>query len=155
MYPRIYVRFARNNKQQQQVVTDDYARRLEDGRAAAYISLSQSFAALTGYAGDGTPAGGFTPCPLANVSICPALQEGKPVLVLLSNPLGQTLDSLGVRLAAGFPPGVASYRVLDDKGNNVTAQIVPLSPRDLELQNLYFNSVSNCCNTSLLLCYLN
>ena len=114
----------------QQVVNDDYLLRLEAGRVGAYASVSESLATLTGYAD--AP---FTVCPLANVSICPALESGAAVVAAVHNALSEAaVATAGVRLVAGFPPGVASYAVFDALGEPVTAQLVPLSPRDAELR---------------------
>lgn len=116
----------------QQVVNDDYLLRLEAGRVGAYASVSESLATLTGY----TDAP-FAVCPLANVSICPALESGAAVVAMVHNALSEAaVATAGVRLVAGFPPGVASYAVIDALGEPVTAQLVPLSPRDAALRAL-------------------
>ena len=115
-----------------QEVNDDYSLLLEGGRADAMAGLAADFAAATGYA-----AAPFTLCALANVTLCPALEAGLPVVVLVYNALGQAQAGAPVRLSAGFPAGVASYAVSDSKGAAVTAQLVPLSKRDQDLRKLY------------------
>lgn len=102
-----------------QAVNDDYLLRLEAGRAGAYASIAASLANLTGYAD--AP---FTVCPLSNVSICPALETGSATVAIVHNSLGQdSVATSPVRLVAGFPPGVASYAVLDAQGAPVVAQV--------------------------------
>ena len=118
-----------------QEVNDDYSLLLEDGRAAAYAGLAADFATATGYS-----AAPFALCALANVTLCPALEAGLPVVVLVYNALGQAQAGAPVRLSAGFPAGVASYSVSDSKGAAVTAQLVPLSKRDADLRKLYGGS---------------
>jgi len=114
-----------------QVVVFDYASILEGGLADARAGAAADAAAVTGYAG--AP---FAPCPLANVSLCPALEAGAPAVALLFNDLAQPAAAAPVRLAAGFPPGVASYTVFDAAGAAVTAQLVPLTARDAALRAL-------------------
>jgi hypothetical protein len=115
-----------------QEVNDDYSLLLEAGRADAYAGLVRDFAAATGYS-----AAPFALCALANVTLCPALEAGAPVVVLVYNALGQAQAGAPVRLAAGFPSGVVSYAVSDSKGQPVVAQLVPLSQRDKDLRKLY------------------
>ena len=118
-------------------VNKDYSLILEGGRADAYASLAASFAALTGYTG--AP---FAVCPLANVTLCPSLESGAPTVVLAYNALGQAAPRTGIRVAAGFPAGVASYSVFDAAGKAVTAQVAPLSARDIALRALYGGSAA-------------
>ena len=72
-----------------------------------------------------------------NVSLCPALEAGTATVVAVWHSLGQAVSAEPVRLAAGFPPGVASWTVTDATGQRITAQVVPLSPRDRALRALY------------------
>lgn len=116
-------------------VTKNYAALLEDGRAGAYASVAASLAALTGFT-----ASPFALCPLANVSICPALEVGIATVAVVHNALGQPQDAAPVRLAVGTPPGVASFSVSDAAGRPVTAQLVPLSQQDRELRASYNSS---------------
>ena len=118
-----------------QNVNDDYSLILESGRAPAYAFAGAAFARATGYSG--AP---FTACPLANVSLCPALESGAASVAVLYNSLGQVAPAAPVRLAAGFPSGVASYTVYDATGAVVTAQLVPMSARDTALRTLYGGS---------------
>ena len=118
-----------------QEVNDDYSLLLEGGRADAFAGLVADFATATGYS-----AAPFALCALANATLCPALEAGLPVVVLVYNALGQAQAGAPVRLSAGFPAGVASYAVSDSKGAAVTAQIVPHSTRDDSLRTLYGGS---------------
>ena len=120
----------------QQHVSDDYAMRLAAGRAAAEPAIAASLSALTGAAG--TP---FALCDLANVTICPALEAGSgPLLLALYNSQGHARPASPVLLAVGFPPGVASYAVLDPAGAPVTAQLLPLSADDARLRTAYYST---------------
>ena len=102
-----------------QNVNDDYTYIVAAGRADALASVSASFAALTR-----ATAATFDTCQLSNVTLCPALEAGKPAVVILHNSLGQAMPASNVRLSAGFPAGVKSYAVYDNNGKMVTAQIV-------------------------------
>ena len=115
-----------------QEVNDDYSLLLEGGRADALVGIAASFAAATGYAG--AP---FAFCTLANVTLCPALEAGTAVVVVVHNALGQARAGVPIRLSAGFPAGVKSWAVTDATGKPVAAQLVPASPRDLALRTLY------------------
>jgi len=118
-----------------QVVNNDYELQLEAGRQDAFAGIAASLANATGY----TDAS-FALCPLSNVTLCPALEAGTPVVILAYNSLGQATDAAPMHLAAGFPPGVASYAVFDATGAPVTAQLVPLSASDVALRSLYNGS---------------
>jgi hypothetical protein len=107
-----------------QEVNDDYVSRLAAGRAAAFAGLAGSLAAISGYTGEV-----FTPCELANATLCAPLEAGAPTVVLAYNALGQTVPAAPVRLSAGLPPGILSWAVYDATGAAVTAQLVPPSPR--------------------------
>ena len=115
-----------------QEVNDDYIMRLAAGRAEAFTTVAEALAAATGYTGEV-----FSPCELSNVTLCAPLEAGLPTVMLVYNALGQALDAAPVRVSAGFPPGVASWAVVDADGASVTAQLVPLSPRDAALRALY------------------
>lgn len=118
-------------------VNRDYALILEGGRVDAYASIAASFAAATGYSG--AP---FALCPLNNVTLCPALESGSAAVTVVYNSLGQAAPASPVRLSVGLPAGVASYAVFDSTGAPVTAQLVPLSPRDALLRTLYGGSAT-------------
>ena len=117
-------------------VTGNYAAMLEAGRADAFAGAGADIATLTGYA-DG-PA--WQPCPLANVSICPPLEQGRPTVAVLYNALAQALPAAPVRLPVDLPVGVASFAVSDADGAPVVAQLVPMSKRDTALRELYGGS---------------
>ena len=118
-----------------EAVNADYIQMLSAARAQAAGSVAASLANATGYA-----AAPFATCPLANVSVCPALEAGQPAVVLVHNALGQAAPAVPVRVLAGFPPGVVSYSVVGPDGAPVEAQTVPLSPRDASLRALYGGS---------------
>ena len=96
-----------------QEVNDDYIMRLAAGRAEAFATVAEALAAVSGYTGEV-----FSPCELSNVTLCAPLEAGLPTVVLVYNALGQALDAAPVRLAAGLPPGVASWAVLDTAGRH-------------------------------------
>ena len=151
-----------------QRVNNDYERILEGGRAGeararahsllacllrgfasrpcprepgAYRSIAADIATATGYSA--SSAGGWALCPLANVTLCAALQAAQPTVAALYNSLGQAAAAAPVRLPVGMPPGVASWAVADGSGAAVLAQLVPLSPRDAALRDLYNGSAAS------------
>ena len=90
----------------QENVNRDYSLLLEAGRQDAYASVAASFATTTGY--KGAP---FSMCALSNVTLCPALEAGRPTVVVAYNSLGQAAPSAPVKISVGFPAGVKSYMV--------------------------------------------
>jgi len=127
-----------------QHVANDYAKRQAWGREDADVLISSALEKLTGYS-----SAPFVGCDLANVTICPALEIGKPTAVLIWNQQATTTIQKNVILAVGFPTGVTSYSVTDNTGNLVPAQILPLSSRDLSIRTTYYN-VSNTANVQWL-----
>ena len=123
-----------------QHVDADYIRILAEARAGAFASIAASTAAATGFSPPG--GAGWALCELANVTHCPALEGGAATVLVVHNALGQADAAAPVRLAVGLPPGVASYAVTDAAGAPVTAQLLPLSARDLALRALYNGSGS-------------
>ena len=119
-----------------QNVNDDYESMLEAARSPAYDSITASLAEVTGY------SVAWSLCPLANVSLCAALEAAQPTVATIYNALGQASAATPVRLPVGMPSGVASWSVLDGSGVPVLAQLVPLSPRDIALRALYNGSAS-------------
>ena len=121
-----------------QHVAYDYARRQAWGREDADKLVAQALAKLSGFS-----AAPFAGCDLANVTICPALEAGQAVAVLIWNQQATAgAGNKSVLLAAGFPAGVASYNVFDSNAQPVLSQILPLSARDVALRTQYYN-VSN------------
>jgi len=114
-----------------QVVDSDYSKILATGVADAEAGVSGWLAASTGFSDHP-----FLACPLANVTICPSLEGGGAMVVLVHNSLGIS-NSAPIRLPVGFPSGVVSYAVSDAQGVTVEAQFVPLSQRDMALRALY------------------
>jgi hypothetical protein len=120
---------------ERQHVAFDYAKLLARGRADGELLVSAALSLLTGFF---PAAGGFAFCELANATICPALESGRPTLVLVYNPQARAAE-LPVRLSVGFPSGVASWAVLGPDGRSaVTAQLVPASRRDEYLHDAYY-----------------
>jgi hypothetical protein len=120
-----------------QNVNDDYTAALAAGRGGALGAMAQALAAATGYT-----AAPFAACELGNVSLCQPLEAGQATVALVYNAQGQGLAGAPQRLAVGFPPGVATWAVYDAAGAPVTAQVVPLSPRDAQLRAMYLNASS-------------
>jgi hypothetical protein len=113
-------------------VNCDYAMQLDAGRVEALMGAAEDVAAATQYY-----VAPFASCSLNNVTLCPSLEAGHATVAVLYNSLAQPAAAAPVRVAVGMPAGVASYAVFDALYNNVTAQLVPLSPRDLALRALY------------------
>lgn len=127
-----------------QHVQNDYARRQAWGREDADVLVSSALEKLTGYS-----SSSFVGCDLANVTICPALESGKPSAVLIWNQQATPTLAKNIILSVGFPSGISSYSVIDNLGNSVNAQIIPLSPRDVSIRTSYYN-VSNSANVQWL-----
>ena len=123
---------------ERQHVAFDYAKLLAQGRADAELLVSAALAALTGFA----PAGGYAFCELVNATICPALEAGRPTLLLVYNPKSRAAAASGpqpMRVSVGFPAGVASWAVFGPDGTTpITAQLLPISRRDNYLRGAYY-----------------
>ena len=115
----------------------DYSRRLAEGRTALYRESASWLRNVTGYV-----SAPYTFCPLANVTICPALESGAAVVLAVWNSIGQTVQAQVVRLPVGFRNGTVTWVVTDANGTPITAQLVPLSPRDTALRELYGGDMS-------------
>ena len=115
-----------------QHVSFDYARRLAVGRTAADTLVSSALAALSGYSG--AP---FVGCDLANVTICPALEPGVPVVLVIYNSFAQERN-VHMRVPVGLPAGVASYAVFNQSAAAAPAQLLPLSAADTHLRTEYY-----------------
>ena len=122
---------------ERQHVAFDYARLLAAGRADAEQLVSAALADLTGFTPSG--AAGYAFCELVNVSICGALEAGRPTLLLVHQPQSHASPSKPIMLSVGFPAGVASWAVLGPDGKTpITAQLLPLSRRDQYLRETYY-----------------
>lgn len=126
-----------------QHVTYDYARTLSTGVADAHALFSAAAQRLTGWAG-----GNFSVCLLANATICPQLEEpsptSPPVMIFLYNALSTPRAVAPVRVPVALPPSVASWKVLAGDGvTQVTAQLLPPSPSDLDLRVNYYRADGN------------
>ena len=113
-------------------VNADYSKILANGRTNAFTTIGEAVAAATLYFTED-----FAPCTLDNVTLCPSLEEGHATVTAVYNSAGQASAATPVRVSVGLPAGTASYKVFDGLNNPVTAQIVPLSPRDQALRALY------------------
>jgi len=118
-------------------VNCDYAMQLDAGRVEALASAAESVAAATLFF-----AAPFAACSLNNVTVCDPLEQGHATVAVLYNSLGQPSRNSHVRVAVRIGGGVGSYAVFDSDAQNVTAQLVPLSERDLALRALYNASAS-------------
>ena len=114
-----------------QHVANDYARRLAGGRLAADELVTSALATLTGYAD-----ASFVGCDLANVTICPALEAGQPVVLVVWNQLAQD-RIVHVRIPVGLPSGVASYKVYNSSAGLVASQLSAPSATDAALRSYY------------------
>ena len=127
-----------------QAVAYDYARRLAWGREDADALVSASLAALTGFGN----VSAWASCDLANATLCPALERGEAVAVLVYNQQAHAAAAgssaaANVRLPVGLPAGVASYAVLDSAAAHVVAQLLPPSAADVSLRDEYYNATVN------------
>ena len=77
----------------------------------------------------------FSACSLNNVTLCPSLEAGQPTVAVIYNTLGQPSAATPVRVAVSA--AVPSFSVFDGANSPVTAQLVPLSARDVALRALY------------------
>lgn len=105
------------------------------GRITADNMVSSALAQLTSWST--TP---FAACELTNATICPALEAGQPVVLVVWNQQAQVKTAAPVRLSVGMPSGVASWGVYDNAGAAVTAQLLPLSTADAHLRSYYSGS---------------
>ena len=126
-----------------QHVTYDYARSLSAGVADAHALFSAAVQRLTGW-----PNGNFSICLLANATICPQLEEpsptSSPVMVILYNALSTPRTAAPVRVPVARSPSVSSWKVIADDGvAQVTAQLLPPSPSDLNLRVNYYGANGN------------
>ena len=116
-----------------QSVTNDYARRLSAGRAAADAGISLTLTALTKSA----PGTAWASCDIANATICPALESGTAAQVVLVYNPGSQASAVHVRLPVGTPAGILSYAVTGPAGAPVPAQLAPLSAADAAVRAYY------------------
>lgn len=121
---------------EKQHVAYDYAARLARGRFVAEVGLSAAIVNVT----RSIPGTAFMACDLANASICSALENGSPTVLVLYNSLGQGVSSLPLRLPVGLPSGVSTYHIVDALGSPVTAQLYASSPSDASLRSYYGSS---------------
>ncbi|XP_069460399.1 lysosomal alpha-mannosidase-like [Ambystoma mexicanum] len=100
----------------QQHVSDDYAKRLAEGRNSCQVLINNALSSLIGSKEN------FVFCDYLNISVCPLTENFKTFIVYLYNPLGRTV-TWNVRL----PVSGAAYQVTDPAGHSVTNQIIPVS----------------------------
>ena len=126
-----------------QPVAYDYALRLAAGRMDADVAIGAALSRLTGFGA----AASWASCDLSNATICPALERGEPVVLLVYNQRAQPAvagasASANVLLPVGLPVGAASYRVLDGTAAPVVAQLLPLSAADVALRVDYYGAAN-------------
>ena len=111
-----------------QHVAFDYARRAALGHHLARKPVSDALQALTDVTTE------WTDCPLTNVSMCDIMETNDNVAVAVTNQLAQE-RTVVVRTVVSADQG-GSWKVTDSNGNDVTAQLVPLSSRDQSLRKI-------------------
>ncbi|XP_069460402.1 lysosomal alpha-mannosidase-like isoform X2 [Ambystoma mexicanum] len=100
----------------QQHVSDDYAKRLAEGRSSCQVLINNALSSLIGSKEN------FVFCDYLNISVCPLTENSTTFIVYLYNPLGRTV-TWNVRL----PVSGAAYQVTDPAGHSVTNQVIPVS----------------------------
>lgn len=112
---------------ERQHVAFDYAKHLSKGAHSAAAAIDSAMKAVTGAATQ------WVQCELANVSICAATESGVGQAVTLVNPTAQNFTWY-----ARVPvPASTSWRVVGPTGlQNVTAQLIPASARDVQLRRI-------------------
>jgi len=115
-----------------QHVAYDYARRLAGGRLAADAAAAAALGALTG---EGAAAP-WASCDLTNATICPALEGGGAVALLLWNQ--QAAPLVGARVRVPVRGQGAAYGVRGGDLAPLPAQVFPLSAADGALRTGYY-----------------
>ncbi|XP_048762590.2 lysosomal alpha-mannosidase-like isoform X2 [Ostrea edulis] len=105
---------------EKQHVADDYAQRLAVGAEKCQQVASAAFEKLLPKGSEKAPKQVY--CTLTNISYCNFTEHQKQFMMTVYNPLGHTVTDF-VRI----PVLAEWYRVVDPKGLNVTAQMVPIS----------------------------
>uniref|UniRef100_A0A803LR41 Alpha-mannosidase n=1 Tax=Chenopodium quinoa TaxID=63459 RepID=A0A803LR41_CHEQI len=132
---------------EKQHVANDYAKRLSIGYQEAETVVASSFGCLT----QSSPAFGCQnpttkfqqathmkpfPCPLMNISYCPAsetnLSHGKNLIVVVYNPLGWKREDI-IRI----PVKNEDVVVRDSEGREIESQILPISDVQLGISNFH------------------
>ncbi len=119
-----------------QAVAYDYALQLAAGRADAEALVAAALGALATRGGGAPPP--LEGCELANATICPALEAGRPVALLVYNQ-GSQPRTINARLPVALPAGVAAWAVAGaDGAAPLPAQLTPASAADLALRRGYY-----------------
>ena len=114
-----------------QHVAYDYARRLAGGRLAADESILSGLTTLTGEA-----VSTWASCDLANVTICPSLENG-PTTLLLWNQQSQAIYNAAIRIPVRG--GTSGWIVRDESAVNIIqSQTLVASVADYHLRNEYY-----------------
>jgi alpha-mannosidase len=126
-----------------QHVAYSYALELARARINADSSVSASLSLLTH-----SVSSQWASCDLLNATICPSLEAGEPVIVLIWNQQSKasTNDASHVSnilLPVSINETIMSYQVLNERAEPVPAQILPASSSDLALRDYYNVSESN------------
>eukprot|EP01138_Halocafeteria_seosinensis_P006677 gb/GECG01006825.1/.p1 GENE.gb/GECG01006825.1/~~gb/GECG01006825.1/.p1 ORF type:complete len:1010 (+),score=105.95 gb/GECG01006825.1/:1-3030(+) len=114
---------------ERQHVAFDYAKRAAMGHDLAQKPMSEAIRTLTN-----AKVPGWKDCPLTNVSICDVSESNDNFAMVITNQVGQE-RSVFVRTVVSVKP-TGSWKVIDSQGNDVVAQLLPLSQRDKSLRNI-------------------
>ncbi|XP_016979624.1 lysosomal alpha-mannosidase [Drosophila rhopaloa] len=110
---------------ERQAVSDDYDRLMYDAIVGASNNARDALRILTNM-----PNGEFESCLRLNISECAFTKDGADnVVVTLFNPLAHT-SSQYVRI----PVKEENYQVIDEKGNQVPSEVVPVARQVLALE---------------------
>jgi lysosomal alpha-mannosidase len=104
---------------EKQHVADDYARRLHVGQVECQELINDVLMAYLTSGGTQSPS--FEFCEYLNVSYCP-VTETNSFNVMAYNPIGRKTVAV-----MGFPVTSDSVEVLDENGEQITAQLIPIS----------------------------
>jgi alpha-mannosidase len=126
-----------------QHVAYSYALELARARINADSSVSASLSLLTH-----SVSSQWASCDLLNATICPSLEAGEPVIVLIWNQQSKASTNgashvSNILLPVSINETIMSYQVLNERAEPVPAQILPASSSDLALRDYYNVSESN------------
>jgi alpha-mannosidase len=116
-----------------QTVAFDYAKRLARGWNEA---VPPAASALTQLLQAPESIGAISLCPLANITICPALESGLVQALVIYNTQGQIRAGIPVRLPVLLSNGTAtlSYSVSNATGAAIASEITAASALDMQLR---------------------
>ncbi|GER32439.1 alpha-mannosidase [Striga asiatica] len=118
---------------EKQHVANDYAKRLSRGYKESEDVVAESLGCLTQSL---SPSKCKSPCPLLNISYCPAtevdLSQGKRLVVIVYNSLGWNRTDV-VRI----PVIEKSITVRDSAGNKILSQLIPIVNVSMSIRKFY------------------